>query len=103
MISGKTSMSSWIVCQHYSGTKSMDEKFEKSMKCLPWVGVAVPLTNNDTQIITYEDVKPEGNIFCFLPLPLQDTSQTGMILLRPGEAINLLINNYNVNKYVNRK
>ncbi len=47
------------------------------MKCLPWVGVAIPLTQDGTDAISYEDVTPEGNIFCFLPLPPQDTSQTG--------------------------
>lgn len=68
----------WLVSQYYAA-KSECRSIETDTKLgyLPLVGVAIKL---DTELgkkdICLED--PEGHIFCFLPLPLEKKSPTGL-------------------------
>ncbi|XP_067684345.1 sacsin-like [Haliotis asinina] len=62
---------SWIVIYFYKGG-SMTERFralchDTSLSYSPFVGLAVPLGQ-----------QCEGRVFCFLPLPLQSHSHTGL-------------------------
>ena len=41
---------------------------------LPWVGLAIPWSD----VKSTEQSQPQGHIFCFLPLPLEKTSPTGL-------------------------
>ena len=54
----------FIVCQHCSTPRSND--LEQHM---PLVGTALPLCETD---------EPLGQIFCFLPLPIEERSPTGL-------------------------
>src|SRR6218665_1692575 len=73
--SRKTSV--WLVSQYYAGaeespavTLSSDEGH------LPLVGVALPIESSSGQ--TPCDTEPSGHVFCFLPLPLEKRSPTGL-------------------------
>ena len=68
----------WLVSQYYAA-KSECKLMETDTKLgyLPLVGVAVKLdTRRDRKDICEED--PDGHIFCFLPLPLEKKSPTGL-------------------------
>ena len=60
-----------MVCQHFDGSIVM-ANFKK-IKCLPSVGVAMPIDQPEEK----PDERPNGNVFCFLPLPVQEVSPTG--------------------------
>ncbi|XP_046575220.1 sacsin-like isoform X2 [Haliotis rubra] len=67
----KLSSQNWIVINFYKGG-SMTESFrdlchDTSLSYSPFVGLAVPLGQ-----------QCEGHVFCFLPLPLQRNSPTGL-------------------------
>ena len=59
------------MCQHFDGSAEMASW--KSMKCLPSVGVALPIDGPEEN----PEERPNGNVFCFLPLPIQEISPTG--------------------------
>ena len=57
----------YIVCQYCDRTGSQDLP-----QHLPIVGAALPLHNNDISVTS------GGHLFCFLPLPLEERSPTGL-------------------------
>lgn len=66
--------SSWLVINVYKGGK-MSEKLQnlvgdKDLSYMPFVGAAVPITDSREPI--------KGHIFCFLPLPQEKKSLTGL-------------------------
>ena len=76
MVRGQQSLDSkrWLVTQHFQGG-SHAPQLKRIMtggasKLLPWVGVALPLGEDNG----YE---PQGQLFCFLPLPDSEDSDTG--------------------------
>ena len=62
----------YLVCQYFSEAGAANVKeLSASLGHLPIVGVTLPLSTSSSQL------KP-GQIFCFLPLPLGDSSPTGL-------------------------
>ena len=64
----------WLISQYFGGYDEI-----KAISCicnnlglLPWVGVALPVDSNTLY------GEPCGQIFCFLPLPLEPVSPTGL-------------------------
>src|SRR6218665_3016362 len=70
--------SKWIISQYYAGNSEMDsaQDISDSLVLLPWVGVALKIQENPGTSSYLS--KPKGHIFCFLPLPLEETSRTGL-------------------------
>ena len=68
----------WIV-SHYFAAKHECKSTETDMKSgyLPLVGVAVKLNVDPDKKDLCQEV-PDGHIFCFLPLPLEKESPTGL-------------------------
>jgi len=67
----------WIVTQYYAGKEEGDVAGMKAnKKYLPHVGVAVPVLFDAKEPLCL--VEPRGHIFCFLPLPLEQKSPTGL-------------------------
>lgn len=68
---------SFLVTDYYAGgkvsTKLEELTKEESLSYLPWVGVALPLPSNQDV-----NAEPSGHLFCFLPLPLEKKSLTGL-------------------------
>ena len=70
----------WIISQYYAGNDdSAHIRVDKDLGYLPSVGVALKLE------LTAPDAKdppcltePRGHVFCFLPLPLERKSPTGL-------------------------
>ena len=67
-------VSNWVVINVYKG-ESMSDKLrklinDKDLSYMPYVGAAVPLSNNEETL--------KGHIFCFLPLPQEKRSLTGL-------------------------
>ena len=65
---------SWIISQFYGCDADMSsaKKSSNSLHLLPWVAVAIPVQSDD-----FRD-RPRGHIFCFLPLPCEPESPTGL-------------------------
>ena len=63
----KESSFEYIVCQYCERTASEDLP-----QHLPIVGAALPLQDNDISVTS------GGHLFCFLPLPLEEKSPTGL-------------------------
>ena len=64
----------WVVINVYKGG-TMSDKLrqlvsDKELSYMPYVGAAVPLTSNEEPL--------KGHIFCFLPLPQEKKSLTGL-------------------------
>lgn len=75
--SGQTDTFTWIVSQYYGGAlegrhirSSIDRTY------LPFVGVAVQVGACGNEDLWKTD--PAGHVFCFLPLPLEKKSPTGL-------------------------
>jgi len=67
----------WIVTLFYAGSQEAAAADMKSdVKYLPQVGVALPLDFDDIKSLCLTE--PRGHIFCFLPLPLEQKSPTGL-------------------------
>ena len=68
----------WLVSQYYAAESECKSiKTDTKLGYLPLVGVAVKLdTEQDKKDICQE--VPDGHIFCFLPLPLEKASPTGL-------------------------
>ena len=80
----KSRQHSFLLTDYYAGgqiSSQLDELTrEKSLSYSPWVGVALPLPSEPSNV-TYDDVsssQPVGHLFCFLPLPLEKKSLTGL-------------------------
>ena len=68
----------WFISQFFAGTTEADncKNLPTNLGYLPSAGVALPISlNNDERIMENE---PRGHIFCFLPLPLEKKSSTGV-------------------------
>jgi len=69
---------SWVVSHHCVGKydASSARGIDDSMRLLPWVAVAVPVLHYSDPPVHLSS--PDGHVFCFLPLPREDTaSPTG--------------------------
>jgi len=64
---------SWIISQFYG----CDADMSPTMNLIPWVAVAVPVHSNENVTSVLRE-QPRGNIFCFLPLPCEPESPTGL-------------------------
>ena len=68
------SQKAWLLTQHYHGGNSASKLKQIIMKghskLLPWVGIALPLHEGQVE-------DPQGQLFCFLPLPVTEGSATG--------------------------
>jgi len=67
----------WIVTQYYAGKEeAAGAGMKADLKYLPQVGVALPLHFDTEEPLCL--VEPRGHIFCFLPLPVEEKSSTGL-------------------------
>src|SRR6218665_373146 len=72
-----TNVNVWLVSQYYAGAEESPAVTLSSDKGhLPLVGVALPIEASSGQ--TPCDTEPGGHVFCFLPLPLERKSPTGL-------------------------
>ena len=62
-----------LMCQYYK-PEVAGTPLVSNLNYLPWVGMAIPWGPS----IHREVTRPEGHIFCFLPLPLEERSPTGL-------------------------
>ena len=69
----------WVISQFYGYDADMSsvKELSSSLCLLPWVAVAVPVQSSEEIIFGYRD-KPRGHVFCFLPLPREPESPTGL-------------------------
>ena len=67
----------WAISQLYSDDDDDDAEFSAERNLLPWVAVATPLSFQTSPSAAYLDA-PGGQVFCFLPLPLETESPTGL-------------------------
>jgi sacsin len=67
----------WIVSHYYGGQSDLDAEAGVTFTShqLPWVAVALPASS--TSHPRYLD-PPTGHVFCFLPLPRENESSTGL-------------------------
>jgi sacsin len=71
-----SSVSHWIVTQYHAGKEEATEfRAEKELRYLPIVGTAIEMKKIDQELCLME---PEGHLFCFLPLPREEKSPTGL-------------------------
>jgi len=63
-------------CGWDSDTSSVSE-LSNTLGLLPWVAVAVPVLSTEEIDSGFRD-RPHGHIFCFLPLPREPESPTGL-------------------------
>ena len=72
----------WVISQFCGGLDEMMmiSEISDTLRLLPWVGVALPVQpSSSTVSLRLERFdKPQGHIFCFLPLPLESESPTGL-------------------------
>ena len=70
---------SWIISQFYGCYEDMSSLSELTnlLHLLPWVAVAVPVQSDGNVVSDFTD-RPRGNVFCFLPLPCEPESPTGL-------------------------
>ena len=70
---------SWIISQFYGSNEDISSTSESTniLHLLPWVAVAVPV-QFDAKIVSEFTDRPRGNVFCFLPLPCESESPTGL-------------------------
>jgi sacsin len=67
----------WIVSQYYAGAEeSPSVSLSNDKGYLPLVGVALPLDVSIKEPLC--KTEPKGHVFCFLPLPLEKKSPTGL-------------------------
>ncbi|XP_023931332.1 sacsin-like [Lingula anatina] len=74
----------WMLTNHFSGGQ-VSSQFKKlandsSLGYLPWVAVAMCCGKKDEplQQVKQKPQQPKGHFFCFLPLPLEEKSVTGL-------------------------
>lgn len=74
----KQKMYKWLVFNQIAFERDdRIKELSESLSLLPWVGCAIPLNDNA------KNEKP-GRIFCYLPLPCDDDSLTGLPVLVHG-------------------
>ncbi|XP_013411447.1 sacsin [Lingula anatina] len=81
----KTSkMTKWMLTNHFSGGQVSSQLQElandSKLGFLPWVAVAMCCGTKDEpfQQVKQKSQQPNGHFFCFLPLPLEEKSVTGL-------------------------
>ena len=74
--SGTNKSTTWIVTQHFGGRTSGPTTEQSIDGYLPLVGIASKHIK-DTSSIDTGPYEPYGQIFCFMPLPLEQKSPTG--------------------------
>ena len=74
--SGTNKSTTWIVTQHFGGRTSGPTTEQSIDGYLPLVGVASKHIKDTSSIDTGPN-EPYGQIFCFMPLPLEQKSPTG--------------------------
>ncbi len=72
----------WLVTNYYCGNQ-MSAVFRRlhkdtDLNFLPWVGVAMPLDPPSDEKNIYSLSKDDGHIFCFLPLPEEGRTTSGL-------------------------
>jgi len=69
----KVTTRSWVISQYYGCDEDMSSTRElnNALHLMPWVAVAVPVHSD------FRD-RPHGHVFCFLPLPCEPESPTGL-------------------------
>ena len=73
---------SWLVTNYFGGSMQISAVMRKlhqdpDISYLPWVGIAMEMSENGSQ--TDQDAQEaNGHIFCFLPLPPEKKSMTGL-------------------------
>ena len=69
---GQTSeKSEWFLANQVGSSETRLNELAKSLKLLPWIGIAFPLDVN-------HNMSSLGRIFCFLPLPPDGDCRTGL-------------------------
>lgn len=76
---GKVEPQNWVVCNYIKGKNVLSEELkqltdDKELCYSPFVGLAVPV-DHDASAERFQ-----GQVFCFLPLPLTSENQTGLPL-----------------------
>ena len=74
--SGTNKSTTWIVTQHFGGRTSGPTTEQSIDGYLPLVGIASKHIK-DTSSMDTDQNEPYGQIFCFMPLPLEQKSPTG--------------------------
>lgn len=72
--------SKWVISQYYAGQSELGLTSEISNRLglLPWVGLALQITGQSNAENPSYLTKAKGHVFCFLPLPLEEESPTGL-------------------------
>lgn len=75
-VTGETDAQRWLVASYHCGQREVSRALSQlcsdpQLSYRPYVGVAIPLTNQDSF---------QSQVFCFLPLPLDTRSPTGLPL-----------------------
>lgn len=81
----QTNTSNWFITERLAG-REISPKFKKLVReqefsCVPLVGIAIPLHEyraNTMEPIENKAARANGQLFCFLPLPFEKTSNTGL-------------------------
>lgn len=73
-VTGATDAQKWLVANYHCGQREISSALSKlcsdpQLSYRPYVGVAIPLTNQSSF---------QSQVFCFLPLPLDTRSPTGL-------------------------
>jgi len=68
----------WLISQFYGGTADVSsmKEYSDALGLLPWVAVALPVKSTE-EVSGFRD-RPGGHVFCFLPLPREPESPTGL-------------------------
>jgi len=68
----------WLISQFYGGTADVlsVKEYSDALGLLPWVAVALPVRSAE-EVSGFRD-QPGGHVFCFLPLPREPESPTGL-------------------------
>ena len=78
--SAETKEYRWLVLHQYCGTHISatfrNLQNDKDLAFYPWIGVAMDLDGNNIDGEN-EELGPNGQLFCFLPLPLEEKSPSG--------------------------
>ena len=69
----------WVISQFYGCDEDVSSvrEFSSTLGVLPWVAVAVLVESTEEIVSGFRD-RPHGHIFCFLPLPREPESPTGL-------------------------
>ena len=76
----KTDTRQWITSHYYAGSEDVSSRFRFNniIGYLPSVGAAIPFDPGSDEGPPLWATKPSGQVFCFLPMPLENRSPTGL-------------------------